>query len=91
MLADAEANRVRVMAVADGERMKSEAALLNSSPLLINKIVAERLSDKIQVVMVPTDGKFFFANDVFKGLASNPAMKQEMDGSRDGAGKAGNE
>jgi len=83
MLADAEANRVRVMAVADGERMKSEAALLNSSPLLINKIVAERLSDKIQVVMVPTDGKFFFANDVFKGLASQPAMKQEMDAGKE--------
>lgn len=91
MLADAEANRVRVMAVADGERMKSEAALLNSSPLLINKIVAERLSDKIQVVMVPTDGKFFFANDVFKGLAGNPAMKQEMDGVKEGVGKAGSE
>jgi regulator of protease activity HflC (stomatin/prohibitin superfamily) len=91
MLADAEANRVRVMAVADGERMKSEAALLNSSPLLINKIVAERLSDKIQVVMVPTDGKFFFANDVFKGLAGNAAIKPEMDGGKEGAGKAGSE
>ena len=79
LLADAEANRVRVMAVADGERMKSEAALLNESPLLINKIIAERLSDKIQVMMVPSDGKFFFANDVFKGIAGNAAMKQEMD------------
>jgi regulator of protease activity HflC (stomatin/prohibitin superfamily) len=90
MFADAEANRVRVMASADGERMKSEAALLNSSPLLINKIVAERLSDKIQVVMVPTDGKFFFANDVFKGLAGNPAIKQEMDGGSNAAGTAAN-
>jgi regulator of protease activity HflC (stomatin/prohibitin superfamily) len=87
MLADAEANRVRVMAIADGERMKSEAALLNSSPLLINKIVAERLSDKIQVLMVPTDGKFFFANDVFKGLGGNPAIKQEMEGGKETSGK----
>jgi len=68
MLADAEANRIRVTAVADAERMQSEAKLLNQSPLLINKIVAERLSDKIQMVMVPSDGKFFFANDVFKGM-----------------------
>ena len=68
MLADAEANRIRVTAVADAERMQSEARLLNQSPLLINKIVAERLSDKIQMVMVPSDGKFFFANDVFKGM-----------------------
>src|SRR4029077_8942467 len=78
MLADAEANRIRVTAVADAERMQSEAKLLNQSPLLINKIVAERLSDKIQMVMVPSDGKFFFANDVFKGMAANPATKDEM-------------
>jgi regulator of protease activity HflC (stomatin/prohibitin superfamily) len=79
MLADAEANRIKVVAVADAERMTSEAALLNKSPLLINKIVAERLSDKIQVVMVPSDGKFFFASDVFKSAATNPIVKQEMD------------
>ena len=69
LLTDAEANRIRVTAAADAERMQSEAKLLNQSPLLINKIIAERLSDKIQMVMVPSDGKFFFANDVFKGLA----------------------
>jgi regulator of protease activity HflC (stomatin/prohibitin superfamily) len=79
MMADAEASRVRLMASADAERMTSEAALLNKSPLLINKIIAERLSDKIQMVMVPSDGKFFFANDVFKNMASGPAIKQEMD------------
>jgi hypothetical protein len=69
-----------LLAAANAERMKSEADLLNRSPLLINKIVAERLSDKIQVVMVPSDGKFFFANDVFKSVASNPAVRQEMEG-----------
>ncbi|MGA3370661.1 MAG: SPFH domain-containing protein [Terracidiphilus sp.] len=79
LMADADANRVRLMAAANAERMTSEAALLNKSPLLINKIIAERLSDKIQVVMVPSDGKFFFANDVFKSMASTPVMKQEMD------------
>ncbi|HKF48915.1 MAG TPA: SPFH domain-containing protein [Terracidiphilus sp.] len=80
LLADAEASRIKLLAAADADRMKSEADLLNRSPLLINKIIAERLSDKIQVVMVPSDGKFFFANDVFKGAMSNPALKQEMDG-----------
>ena len=79
LLADAEASRVRLMAAANAERMTSEAALLNKSPLLINKIVAERLSDKIQVLMVPSDGKFFFANDVFKSMAASPVVKQEMD------------
>jgi len=80
LLADAEASRIRLLAEANAERMKSEAELLNRSPLLINKIIAERLSDKIQVVMVPSDGKFFFASDVFKNAVSNPAIRQEMDG-----------
>ena len=79
LLADAEAGRIKLLAAANAERMKSEADLLNRSPLLINKIVAERLSDKIQVVMVPSDGKFFFANDVFKNMANSPLIKQEMD------------
>ena len=54
------------MAVADAERLKSEAQVLKDSPLLIQKIVAERLSDKVQIMMVPMDGKFFFTNDVLK-------------------------
>jgi len=79
LLADAEASRIKLIAAANAERMTSEASLLNKSPLLINKIVAERLSDKIQVVMVPSDGKFFFANDVFKNMANAGVVKQEMD------------
>jgi regulator of protease activity HflC (stomatin/prohibitin superfamily) len=69
LLADAEAERIRVTAVADAERMHSEAAILKDNPLLINKIVAERLSDKLQIMMVPSDGKFFFANDVLRGMS----------------------
>jgi regulator of protease activity HflC (stomatin/prohibitin superfamily) len=80
MLADAEANRIKVVAVADAQRERSEAEVLKQSPLLINKIIAERLSDKIQVMMVPSDGKFFFANDVLHGFNANPAVQQEMDG-----------
>ncbi len=68
LLADAEADRIRVTAAADAERMKSEAAILKQNPLLINKIVAERLSDKLQIMMVPSDGKFFFANDVLRSM-----------------------
>jgi regulator of protease activity HflC (stomatin/prohibitin superfamily) len=85
LLAEAEANRIKLVSVADAQRMTSEAELLNKSPLLINKIVAERLSDKIQVVMVPSDGKFFFASDVFKSAATNPIVKQEMDSEQEPA------
>jgi regulator of protease activity HflC (stomatin/prohibitin superfamily) len=68
VLAEADAERIRVTAVADTERLRGEASILKDNPLLINKIVAERLSDKLQIMMVPSDGKFFFANDVLKGL-----------------------
>ena len=85
LLADAEANRIKLLATANAQRMASEADLLNKSPLLINKIVAERLSDKIQVVMVPSDGKFFFASDVFKAASSNPIIKQEMNNEQQGS------
>ena len=65
-LADAEANRIRVTAAADSERMKYEAAVLKQNPMLIQKIIAERLSDKLQIMMVPIDGKNFFASDVMR-------------------------
>ena len=65
-LSDAEANRIRVTAAADSERMKYEAAVLKQNPMLIQKIIAERLSDKLQIMMVPMDGKNFFASDVMR-------------------------
>jgi regulator of protease activity HflC (stomatin/prohibitin superfamily) len=78
LLAEAEADRIRVTAVADAERMKSEGEILKLNPLLINKIVAERLSDKLQIMMVPSDGKFFFANDVLRSMnVSNHASQAE--------------
>jgi regulator of protease activity HflC (stomatin/prohibitin superfamily) len=69
-LSDAEANRIRVTAAADAERMKFEASVLKSNPMLIQKIIAERLSDKLQIMMVPMDGKNFFANDVMRSAFS---------------------
>jgi regulator of protease activity HflC (stomatin/prohibitin superfamily) len=68
LLSAAEADRIRVTASADAERLRSEGEILKQNPLLINKIVAERLSDKLQIMMVPADGKFFFANDVLRSM-----------------------
>ncbi len=70
LMADADANRTRVTAAADAERMRQEASVLTDNPLLIQKIVAERLSDKMQIMMVPMDGRNFFASDVLRGLGS---------------------
>jgi regulator of protease activity HflC (stomatin/prohibitin superfamily) len=68
MMSDADEDHIRKVALADAERMKLEAAVLTQNPLLIQKIIAEKLSDKVQIMMVPNDGKFFFANDVLKGM-----------------------
>ena len=80
-LAEAEANRIRVTAAADAERLRSEALALKQNPLLINKIVAERLSDKIQIMMVPADGKFFLG-DMLRGASpavSVPSPLQDLE------------
>jgi regulator of protease activity HflC (stomatin/prohibitin superfamily) len=66
LMSEADDHRIRLIAAADAERMKSEAEVLKQNPLLIQKIVAERLSDKVQIMMVPMDGKFFFTNDVLR-------------------------
>ncbi len=79
LLAQAEAERIRVTAVADAERMRNESVILKQNPLLINKIVAERLSDKLQIMMVPADGKFFFTNDVLRGMNTANHVSQSDD------------
>ena len=85
-LAEAEANRIRVTAAADAERMKYEASVLKQNPMLIQKIIAERLSDKLQIMMVPIDGKNFFANDVMRSAfsaAGTASLSAPEDGSDD--------
>jgi regulator of protease activity HflC (stomatin/prohibitin superfamily) len=79
LLAQAEAERIRLTAAADAERMTGESAILKQNPLLINKIVAERLSDKLQIMMVPADGKFFFTNDVLRGMGAPGHVSQAED------------
>ncbi len=78
-LSEAESNRIRVTAAADAERMKFEAAVLKQNPMLIQKIIAERLSDKLQIMMVPIDGKNFFANDVLRSAFSSASASASAD------------
>jgi regulator of protease activity HflC (stomatin/prohibitin superfamily) len=75
LMSEGEEYRIRRVASADAERMKLEATVLKENPLLIQKIIAEKLSDKVQIMMVPNDGKFFFANDVLKGMTSTSAIE----------------
>jgi regulator of protease activity HflC (stomatin/prohibitin superfamily) len=88
--ADAEANRIRVTAAADSERMKFEAAVLKQNPMLIQKIIAERLSDKLQIMMVPMDGRNFFASDVMRSAFQGGLNNANNNASSDSSDDSGN-
>src|SRR5262245_162974 len=58
--ADAEAYRVEQVGKANAEQMAREGTLVTRHPLLIQKALADKLSDKIQVIIAPppADGGF---------------------------------
>ncbi len=62
-LADAEVYRLERVGKANAEQMAREGALVTSHPLLIQKTLADKLSDKIQVIIAPPpqDGGFIGA------------------------------
>jgi regulator of protease activity HflC (stomatin/prohibitin superfamily) len=70
LMADAEAHNIRVTSQAEAEQLQLEASALKTNPLLVQYTVAQRLSDRVQIMMVPTDGKFFFTNDVLKSVSA---------------------
>jgi hypothetical protein len=55
VITEGESDRIRHIAAADSERMRMEADALKQSPLLIQKIIAEKLSGIVQIMMVPND------------------------------------
>jgi regulator of protease activity HflC (stomatin/prohibitin superfamily) len=63
-LADAEAYRLDLVGKANAGQMEREGALIAHYPLLIQKTLADKLSDKVQVIIAPTPaaGRFIGAN-----------------------------
>lgn len=57
-LADAEAYRLEVTGKAISEQMAREGAVVSRHPLLIQKTLADKLSDKIQVIITPPQSGF---------------------------------
>ena len=68
--AEAEANRIHLTSQAEAEQLNLQAAALKANPMLVQLTVAQRLSDKVQIMMVPNDGKFFFTNDVLRSAVA---------------------
>jgi regulator of protease activity HflC (stomatin/prohibitin superfamily) len=63
-LAEAEAFRMEKIGQANAEQMAREGMLLSRHPLLIQKTLADKLSDKVQVIIAPPGaaGGFIGAN-----------------------------
>jgi regulator of protease activity HflC (stomatin/prohibitin superfamily) len=63
-LADAEVYRLDQVGKVNSEQMAREGAILMKSPLLIQKTLAEKLADKVQVIVAPpgTNGRFIGEN-----------------------------
>jgi regulator of protease activity HflC (stomatin/prohibitin superfamily) len=60
-LSDADAYRIEVTGKASAEQMARDSALIAKNPLLIQKTLADKLSDKIQVIVAPPAAGGFFA------------------------------
>lgn len=73
-LADAEAYRLDRLGKVNAEQMEREGVLVTKHPLLIQKALADKLSDKIQVIIAPppSDNGFIGAT-LLGGQAQNAA------------------
>jgi regulator of protease activity HflC (stomatin/prohibitin superfamily) len=73
-LADAEAYRLDLVGKANAGQMQREGALITQYPLLIQKTLADKLSDKVQVIIAPTPeaGHFIGSNLLGEQTAGKP-------------------
>jgi regulator of protease activity HflC (stomatin/prohibitin superfamily) len=75
-LADAEAYRQDLVGKVSSAQMEREGALLSRHPLLIQKTMADKLSDKVSVIIAPapTDGGFIGSALLGTGKAAAPVV-----------------
>ena len=86
-LADAEAYRLERVGKANAEQMSREGMLVTRHPLLIQKTLADKLSDKIQVIIAPPPADGGFIGTPLLGskqraaqtMAAAPAPAEEAD------------
>ncbi|WP_434382027.1 SPFH domain-containing protein [Melittangium boletus] len=63
-IAESEAYRLEVTGKASSEQLARDAALISRNPLLIQKTLADKLSDKIQVIIAPPQSGGFIAGNL---------------------------
>ncbi len=92
-LAEADAYRANVMGKAASEQLAREGAVVSQNPLLIQKTFADRLSDKVQVIIAPPAAGFVAAGllgvkggaPVALDQAAQPAPQPTPDPAAEGA------
>lgn len=84
-LAEAEAFRLERVGQVNAEQMAREGALLSRHPLLIQKTLADKLSDKVQVIIAPPGSGA--SNFIGAGLLGGP-QGTPREGMQQAAGRA---
>lgn len=86
-LADAEAYRQELVGKIASEQLARDGALIQKNPLLIQKTLADKLSDKISVIIAPppADGGFIGATLLGRPDRAQPVSHNEsIDNAQDG-------
>lgn len=69
-MADAEAYAIRATSLAQFEGLEREARLVSANPLVIPKTFADRLSDRVQVILAPSIGGEAFTGEIVKRVVN---------------------
>jgi regulator of protease activity HflC (stomatin/prohibitin superfamily) len=75
-LSDADAYRIEVTGKANAAQLERDSILIAKNPLLIQKTLADKLSDKIQVIVAPPAAGGFFAGGLLGMQKSNQPVAQ---------------
>jgi len=76
-LADAEAYRIDKVGRINSEQMAREGALITKHPLLIQKTMADKLSDKIAVIIAPPSTDGFVASGLLGGALKGQVVSAQ--------------
>lgn len=74
-LAEAEAWRLERVGKVNAEQMAREGALVTRHPLLIQKTLADKLSDKVQVIIAPPPANGGFIGETLLGSSRHASAK----------------
>jgi regulator of protease activity HflC (stomatin/prohibitin superfamily) len=86
-LADVEAYRMDMIGKAASAQLERDGALISKNPLLIQKTMADKLSDKISVIIAPPSVSGGFIGSGLLGMnnqqaSARPAVQQQQDNSQ---------